>query len=186
MMSINGKWFLGMAVILMNFACKQQSGDIKESAAGKPVDTLTLRHYKTEISALLDSFNVAAARADYNKYFDYFAEDGIFIGTDASENWNKQNFKIWAKPYFDKGTTWNFTSLQRNIYFDQTGNVAWFDELLKTQMKICRGSGVLTRHGSDWKVQQYVLSMTIPNSLVDSVVTLKTTIEDDIIKGLLK
>ncbi len=184
-MNIAFKWFLGISLILINFACKQQSNDLKDVTVGKVVDSVTMNNYKVEISALLDSFNVAAARADFNKYFDYFAEDGVFIGTDATENWNKQKFKIWAKPYFDKGTTWNFTSLQRSIYFDQTGNVAWFDELLKTQMKICRGSGVLTRQGNDWKIQQYVLSMTIPNNLVDTVVSLKAPIEDDIIKGLL-
>ena len=58
---------------------------------------------------------------------------------------------IWAKPYFDKKTTWNFTALERHIYFDKTGRTAWFDELLNTQMKICRGSGVLVKIGKEWK-----------------------------------
>jgi hypothetical protein len=44
-----------------------------------------------------------------------------------------------------------------------TGKTAWFDELLNTQMKICRGSGVLVKIGQEWKIKQYVLSMTIPN-----------------------
>jgi hypothetical protein len=36
---------------------------------------------------------------------------------------------------------------------------AWFDELLNTQMKICRGSGVLVKKiGQEWKIKQYVLS----------------------------
>jgi hypothetical protein len=38
------------------------------------------------------------------------------------------------------GKAWNFTVLERHIYFDQSKK-AWFDELLNTQMKICRGSG---------------------------------------------
>ena len=185
-MNITLKCFFGISLTLISFACNQQSNDVNAGAAAKAVDPETMGNYKGEISAMLDSFNVAAARADFNKYFDYFAEDGVFIGTDASENWNKQDFKIWAKPFFDKGRTWNFTSLQRSIYFDQTGNIAWFDELLKTQMKICRGSGVLTQQGNDWKIQQYVLSMTVPNDLVDTVVSLKTSIEDGIIQGLEK
>ena len=185
-MNIALKCFFGISLTLINFACNQQSNDVKQGAAAKAVDPEIMGNYKVEISAMLDSFNVAAARADFNKYFDYFAEDGVFIGTDATENWNKQDFKIWAKPFFDKGTTWNFTSLQRSIYFDQTGNIAWFDELLKTQMKICRGSGVLTRKGNDWKIQQYVLSMTVPNDLVDTVVSLKTPLEEGIIQGLEK
>ncbi|HEX4957382.1 MAG TPA: nuclear transport factor 2 family protein [Lacibacter sp.] len=139
-----------------------------------------------QIHALLDSFNAAAARADYNRYFSYYAPDAVFIGTDATEHWNKEEFMIWSKPYFDRGRAWNFTSMQRHIYFDTTGQLAWFDELLHTQMKICRGSGVVVKQGTDWKVKQYVLSMTIPNALVDTIVPMKAFQEDSIINVLKK
>ncbi len=139
---------------------------------------------RVEISTMLDSFNVAAANADFNTYFSYFAEESSFIGTDASEVWDKQAFKAWAKPYFDKKTTWNFTSLKRNIYFSKDGKMAWFDELLDTQMKICRGSGVLEKISGQWKIRQYVLSMTVPNEVVDQVVAEKATIEDVLIQKL--
>ncbi len=76
---------------------------------------------KAAISTMLDAFNMAAAKADFNTYFNYFAEESSFIGTDASEVWDKQAFKVWAKPYFEKKTTWNFTSLKRNIYFSREG-----------------------------------------------------------------
>ena len=138
-----------------------------------------------EIAILLDSFNIYAGKADYNNYFKYYADDAIFIGTDANERWNKTDFMVWSKPFFDKGKAWNFTSLQRNIYFDETGNVAWFDELLNTQMKICRGSGVLVKKGTDWKIKQYVLSMTIPNSVLDSILPIKSPEEDSIINKLI-
>ncbi|WP_082474323.1 nuclear transport factor 2 family protein [Chryseobacterium sp. Leaf201] len=139
---------------------------------------------KAEISTMLDSFNTAAAKADFNTYFSYFAEESSFIGTDASEVWDKQAFKVWAKPYFDKKTTWNFTSLKRNIYFSKDGKLAWFDELLDTQMKICRGSGVLEKISGQWKIRQYVLSMTVPNEVVDQVVAEKAPIEDVMIQQL--
>jgi hypothetical protein len=51
---------------------------------------------------MLDSFNIAAANADYNGYFNYFDEDGVFMGTDATEHWNKAQFMVWAKPFFDR------------------------------------------------------------------------------------
>ncbi len=137
-----------------------------------------------EINSMLDSFNIAAAEADFAKYFSYYAEDGVFIGTDATEYWDKESFMVWAKPIFDRGRAWNFTSIDRNIYLDSSGEFAWFDELLSTQMKICRGSGVLIREGNDWKVKQYVLSMTIPNDLVDTIVELKAPEEDEIIKAI--
>ena len=141
---------------------------------------------RKQITTLLDSFNIAAANADYSTYFNYFTEDAVFIGTDATEHWDKKAFMLWAKPYFDKKTTWNFTSLERHIYFDKTGSLAWFDELLNTQMKICRGSGVMVKQGEDWKVQQYVLSMTIPNSQSDTVVKIKAPVEDKMILDLMK
>lgn len=139
---------------------------------------------KTEISTMLNAYNIAAAKADFTTYFSYFAEESSFIGTDASEVWDKQAFKVWAKPYFDKKTTWNFTSLKRNIYFSKDGKLAWFDELLDTQMKICRGSGVLEKISGQWKIRQYVLSMTVPNEVVDQVVAEKAPIEDVMIQQL--
>lgn len=90
----------------------------------------------------------------------------------------------WAKPYFDKKTTWNFTSIERYIFFGKHADIAWFDELLNTQMKICRGSGVVVKQNNEWKVQQYVLSVTIPNSRVDSIVKIKSAEEDTLISKL--
>ncbi|KMQ67778.1 hypothetical protein ACM39_13010 [Chryseobacterium sp. FH2] len=139
---------------------------------------------KTEIGIMLDGFNAAAAKADFNTYFSYFADESTFIGTDATEVWDKKAFMTWAKPYFDKNKTWNFTSLKRNIFFSKDGKFAWFDELLDTQMKICRGSGVVENISGQWKVRQYVLSVTVPNDIVDKVVVEKAPIEDILIQQL--
>lgn len=139
---------------------------------------------KKQIAAMLDSFNVAAARAEYTRYFDFYTQDATFNGTDATENWDKAAFMVWAKPFFDKKTTWNFTAFSRNIYFGKYAGMAWFEELLNTQMKICRGSGVVVKVGNEWKVQQYVLSTTIPNSVLDTVIKIKTPEEDSLISKL--
>ncbi len=139
---------------------------------------------KKNVNQLLDDFNTFAANADYKNYFDCFAEESTFIGTDATEVWNKKEFMEWAKPFFDKGKTWNFKSLKRNIYFSKDGSYAWFDEILDTQMKICRGSGVLEKIGGKWKVKQYVLSVTVPNEVVDEVTKIKAPIEDMLIQKL--
>ncbi len=139
---------------------------------------------KKQVGALLDSFNLAAARADYKTYFDFYTEDGVFTGTDATERWDKKAFMAWAKPIFDRGRAWSFSSMERHIYFDSTGRVAWFDELLNTQMKICRGSGVLVKQGNDWKIKQYILSAMVPNDKLDSVIPMKAQQEDSIINKL--
>jgi hypothetical protein len=133
---------------------------------------------KQNVMEIIDNWHRAAAEANYEAYFDAMAEESIFIGTDATENWNKKQFQAFAKPYFDKGKAWNFKVIERNIYFSKDGKMAWFDELLSTQMKICRGSGVLVQENGQWKIKHYVLSMTIPNDNTDEVVKIKAPTED--------
>lgn len=141
---------------------------------------------KDKVNQTIDAWHKAAGEVKFDAYFDLMAEDAIFIGTDATENWIKKDFKVWAKPYFDKGTAWNFKALERHIFFDKTGKIAWFDELLNTQMKICRGSGVLIKIGKEWKIQHYVLSMTVPNEEVNAAIKIKAPIEDVLIAKLQK
>lgn len=173
---VNSVGIVGLMLFL--FGCGQLA---KTSTVKQNSDSAS----QNQIGAMLDSFNVAAAKADYDRYFSFFTDDAIFIGTDATEHWDKQSYMLWAKPYFDKKRTWSFTSIQRHIYMGKAGDIAWFDELLNTQMKICRGSGVVVRQGGIWKVQQYVLSMTVPNSQTKKVVEQKAVEEDAIIKELI-
>ena len=148
--------------------------------------TASIQSEKQNIITVLDNWHKAAGEANFNNYFNAMSDESIFIGTDATENWNKKAFQEFAKPYFDKGRAWNFTALERHIYFDATGKTAWFDELLNTQMKICRGSGILIKEGSEWKIKHYVLSMTIPNNNTNDVIKIKAPIEDALIQKLKK
>lgn len=139
---------------------------------------------KKNVSKVLDDLNLYASTADFKNYFNLYAEESTFIGTDANEVWNKKEFMEYSKPHFEKGKAWNFTSLKRNITFSDDGKYAWFDELLDTQMKICRGSGVLEKIGNQWKIKQYVLSMTIPNDVNKEIIKIKTPIEEALIQKL--
>lgn len=141
---------------------------------------------KTQVNKTLDDWHKAASEANYNHYFEAMSDDAIFIGTDASENWTKTDFQAYAQPHFDKGKAWTFKVLERNIYFNTEKTIAWFDELLDTQMKICRGSGVLAFENGQWKIKHYVLSMTIPNDTTDDVIKIKSPIEDSLITKLKK
>jgi ketosteroid isomerase-like protein len=134
---------------------------------------------KQDINQTIDAWHKAASNAQLDDYFSLMTSDGVFIGTDATENWQNEAFKTFSKPYFDKGKAWNFSSLQRNIYFNKNQDTAWFDELLDTQMKICRGSGVMIKVGNEWKIAHYVLSMTIPNELTSEITKLKDKIESE-------
>ncbi len=159
------KYFLLLLIFALTFANAQTKGFYENVQ-------------KKNISKVLDDLNTFAANADFKNYFSLYAEESTFIGTDATEIWNKKEFMDYAKPHFDKGKAWNFKSLKRNIYFSKDGKYAWFDELLDTQMKICRGSGVLEKIGNQWKIKQYVLSMTIPNDVTKEVINAKSPIED--------
>lgn len=138
------------------------------------------------IHTVLNSWHQAATDANYNKYFNFMSDNAIFIGTDATEIWSKKEFEKYAKPHFDKGKAWNFKLLKRNVYFSADKKTAWFDELLDTQMKVCRGSGVLTKVKKEWKISHYVLSISIPNELSKEVVKLKSASDDDLIQKLKK
>ena len=97
------------------------------------------------------------------------SNQSVFVGTDAAEVWNIQQFKDFSKPYFDKGKAWSFTSVERNVYLNSNGEIAWFDELLATWMGVCRGSGVLKKDKGSWKIEHYVLSVTVPNDNIQDV-----------------
>jgi len=137
------------------------------------------------INNTLDSWHKAAAEANFNNYFSLMTNDGVFIGTDATENWQNEAFKAFSKPYFDKGKAWSFTAVNRNIYIYDNQKIAWFDELLDTQMKLCRGSGILKLENNKWKVAHYVLSITIPNDNVSEVVKMKAVFDSTYTKKLL-
>ncbi|MGB2554499.1 MAG: nuclear transport factor 2 family protein, partial [Flavobacteriaceae bacterium] len=58
---------------------------------------------KEQITSVLDQWHKAAADASFDTYFSLMDQQSIFIGTDAEELWNKQEFMDFAKPYFDRG-----------------------------------------------------------------------------------
>ena len=128
---------------------------------------------KQNISKLIDEWHQAAATTNFEAYFERMTSDAVFIGTDASENWQLEAFKTFSKPYFDKGKAWSFSAVERNIYIDPTQQMAWFDELLDTWMGICRGSGVVRNDNGNWKIAHYVLSATVPNDDMGQLIEIK-------------
>ena len=141
---------------------------------------------KLEIGNILDSWHSAAGSADFDGYFNLMTSDAVFIGTDASENWQIEEFKAYAKPHFEKGKAWSFKAVERQVYVNDEGDYAWFDELLDTQMKLCRGSGVLRKESGNWKIAHYVLSLVIPNENISEEILIKQEKDDSIIKDLIK
>lgn len=123
---------------------------------------------KEDIANVIDAWHQAAAEADHQKYFSYFESDSsIFMGTDATERWTVSEFKPWSKPFFDRGKAWNFKSVKKFISFSEDGKTAWFDEELDTpNLGPSRGTGVLNKTVSGWKIAHYSLTVPIPNELI--------------------
>lgn len=169
-MKINlNKRRLLLALLVPIFIQAQESQDVKE-----------------QINSVLNQWHKAASDANFNAYFKLMDQQSIFIGTDPEELWNKQEFMDFAKPYFDRGKAWSFSSVERNIYMDKNQKYAWFDELLSTQMELCRGSGILMLTDQGWKIRHYVLSIAVPNEDVDQLVALKKEHDQSLIDALRK
>jgi hypothetical protein len=135
----------------------------------KPSKKIDVIAEKAQINTVLNSWHLNAAETNFDAYFGAMTNESVFVGTDAAEVWSFQEFKDFSKPYFDKGSAWNFTAVDRNIYLNSDGEIAWFDEVLDTWMGICRGSGVLKKVENTWKIEHYVLSLTIPNDNIKQV-----------------
>ncbi|MGZ3457148.1 MAG: nuclear transport factor 2 family protein [Archangium sp.] len=130
-------------------------------------DTATPADPTAAVNAVLEDWHKAAAQADEARYFSHFTPDAVFLGTDASERWTRDEFRTWARPYFARGKAWSFTPVSRHVSFSKDGTVAWFDEALSTpNMGPARGSGVLVKDGGTWRIAQYNLSVPIPNDLM--------------------
>ncbi len=118
------------------------------------------------VDQVLSQFHQAAAKADWDHYFSLLSDGAIFLGTDATERWTKEEFEGYARP--TQG--WTYTEKLRHIIMSADNNTAWFDELLwNDSYGECRGSGVLVNEGSGWRLVQYNLTIPIPNSLARQI-----------------
>lgn len=125
---------------------------------------------KQQVNAFVDSWHDDAANSR-PAFFDKIARDGVYIGTDKRELWKRDDFKAWAKKAFERPTAWAFKPLQRNVYVAPDKTVIWFDELLDTQMGICRATGILHKSGSSFEIDHYQLSIAVPNEISSKVIS---------------
>ncbi len=123
-----------------------------------------------EIDALLTVWHKAAATADAGTYFGSMAPGAVFLGTDVTERWTKEEFEAWAGPAFRKKSAWVFAAVRRSISLSADGNTAWFDEdLFSESYWPCRGSGAVEKIDGAWKIRLYSLALTIPNAAVQEI-----------------
>lgn len=118
---------------------------------------------------MLSAWHKWAAAGRSEPYFDHMSDNAVFLGTDATERWTKEEFREFAKPYFDRSGqgAWDYRPFDRHIAFEADETVAWFDELLTHEKYgTARGTGVAVKSDDgQWRIAQYSLSFPIPNDL---------------------
>src|SRR4051812_23138557 len=146
-----------LAAMTMLAACRPVASPPQEA----PVDE--------DVARVLDNWHDAAAQADEARYFGYFADGAVFLGTDPGERWTLPEFRAYAHPHFAAGKAWTMHATRRVVTFEN--GIAWFDEdVVSEGLGNVRGSGVLVRDAAGaWKIAQYNLSVPIPNALFQDV-----------------
>jgi hypothetical protein len=124
------------------------------------------------VNAFVDEWHDDAAHARM-AYFDKIAPDGVYIGTDKHELWHRDEFKAWAKKFFERKSAWSFKAARRNVYASQDKSFIWFDEILDTpNMGPCMASGVIRKTANGFEIVHYQLSMAVPNEVNGQVTKL--------------
>ena len=159
MTSFKHRWLLAATILVALFT---SAGCAESPGEGRT----------TTVDRVLDDWHAAASVADAERYFGHFASDGVFLGTDASERWTVPEFRTYADPYFSEGRGWTYVPSERHVMFSSAGDLAWFDEKLTSEKyDQLRGTGVLRRSGSDWKIVHYNMTFTVPNGIAAEVVS---------------
>ena len=135
---------------------------------------------EAQVAAVLDQLNVASAAADAEAYFVLYAPDARFVGTDAGEHWTLEELRGYVAPYFAAGNGWSYPATSRVITIApiECRCIAWFEEqLTNDSYGRTRGSGVMRLTDDGWKIEQYVLSLAVPNDLASPIARIIKTYE---------
>ena len=123
---------------------------------------------RAAIDALIDGLHQDAHEGNFQTYFDRYTPDAVFLGTDKSERWTIEEFKVYAEPAFEDGHGWTYSVKERN--WEGEGKTRWFDEvLLNEKFGHCRGTGVVELIDGEWKIAHYALTMLVPNDIAAEV-----------------
>lgn len=166
-------FYISLLLFVPNLGFSEPKKNSKiESSSKKEETAMPHESLKLKIAETLDNFHLAASKADGDRYFSFFAKNGIFIGTDASERWTVEQFKAYADPHFKKGKGWTYKARSRNIDLSANKDFAWFDEILDSESYgTSRGTGVLLLTHGKWLIAQYHLTFPIPNDLAGKFTT---------------
>jgi hypothetical protein len=135
-------------------------------------------HSDDAVYLLFDEWHHAAATGDFDAYFGRMTPDAVFLGTDRTERWTRDEFEAFAKPYFNGPTTygdgaWTYEPRRRAIAYNPERDTAWIDEdLWNEKYGWCRGTGVAIRNDRNhsWRIAHYSLTFLVPNEVAQPVI----------------
>ena len=128
---------------------------------------------RAAIDGVLDAFHTAAAEADEDRYFATLAPGAVFLGTAPGERWAGPDFRDFVHSYFSRGKGWTYVPSDRSVEIAEDGRTAWFDETVANDhYGVCRGSGVLHLREGGWRIEQYNLTIPVPDEIAAEVVAL--------------
>ena len=123
---------------------------------------------RVSLDILLDGLHQDAHEGNFSSYFNRYSSDAIFLGTDKTERWTIEEFKIYAKSAFEDGHGWSYEVIGRN--WEGDSDIRWFDEILfNEKLGNCRGTGVVQQINDELKIAHYALTMLVPNSIAEDV-----------------
>jgi hypothetical protein len=152
------KIHLSTLITVFTFSISLQAQSLNKANAEYVADHL---------NSFMDSWHLAAAQANAEVFFGMMAENGIYIGTDKTERWLRDELKEWSKKAFERESAWTFTTRERNWQIHEKEGFAIADELLNTWMGPCRATAVLRLINEHWKIIHYQLSVTIDNDKIE-------------------
>lgn len=159
------KWIVLLTSLLVVISCQQQLPSSTTEPDQTEINKIDPAASAASIDQLLDNWHKAAATADADAFFGAMTEDCIYLGTDATEKWKRDELRTWAAKAFERETAWAFTPHEREVYVG-SDDLAWFDEKLDTWMGECRGTGVVVSTADGWKLKHYNLAVTISNDKI--------------------
>ncbi|MBL7045594.1 MAG: nuclear transport factor 2 family protein [Parcubacteria group bacterium] len=121
------------------------------------------------VERVLITHLVAVATKDVRQLRNAFTADALFVGTDDTEQWSVDRLIAVLE---DSENGWNMLDCTERIicFIDGHGCVAtFFETLAHEDFGPLRGSGVVIKNNTgEWRIAQYVLSFSVPNSVVDT------------------
>ena len=135
---------------------------------------------EAEVAAVLDQLDAASTAADADAYFALYTPDARFVGTDAGEHWTLEELRTYVGPHFAAGNGWSYPATSRIVTIApiECRCIAWFEEqLTNDSYGRTRGSGVMRLTDDGWKIEQYVLSLAVPNDLASPIARIIKTYE---------